>query len=207
MNSVVYDIIMTMYGPVITEYIKRIEETIAKSLQQYPRTFVMRVDLRFPLNPDLLSKCRMDAGAITRFMKSLSSKISASEMRRSKTGRVHKTILRYVWVREFNKKGKKHYHVFLLLNKDAYHLPGYVDRKGSLANMISLAWMSAIGLGANECKGLAFFCHSDNFWIEHKLSADLDDVVYDSVVVRTAYMAKEYSKHSDGERNFGCSQK
>ncbi|PHI31262.1 YagK/YfjJ domain-containing protein [Budvicia aquatica] len=46
--------------------------------------------------------------------------------------------------REFTRKGKKHYHVLLLLNKNAYDHPGD-DKKteGNLASMISASWCSA----------------------------------------------------------------
>lgn len=209
MNAEMRKRVEALYGPINIYYVDRIEETIEKSLKQYPRIFALRFDLRFPSDTALFSLCRKDPVLMTRFMKSLASIMEASKKKREKEGaRVHDTELRYVWVREVKESAKKHYHVLLLLNKDAYYSTGRFDRKGSLADMISRAWLSAIGLSHTERRGLVHFPSSGGYWLNTKLDADLYNAVYDNLVIRTSYLAKEADKRSgDGERNLGCSQK
>ncbi|MEN3752106.1 inovirus-type Gp2 protein [Mangrovibacter sp. SLW1] len=88
-----------------------------------PCLLAVRIDLRFP--GDASIPVKTDANTITRMMKSLDEKIKANGKRRQKKGiRVYPCRIRFVWVREFGKKGNRHYHVLLLLNKDAYYHPG-----------------------------------------------------------------------------------
>ncbi|WP_208474310.1 YagK/YfjJ domain-containing protein, partial [Escherichia coli] len=66
--------------------------------------------------------------------------------------------LRYFWCREFGKeKGRKHYHVILLLNKDTWCSPGDFSEPSSLATMILEAWCSALHLEAWQGDGLVYF--------------------------------------------------
>ncbi len=68
------------------------------------------------------------------------------------------TTLRYFWCREFGKeKGRKHYHVILLLNKDTWCSPGDFSEPSSLATMILEAWCSALHLEAWQGDGLVHF--------------------------------------------------
>lgn len=209
MNTDMYNKLLSMYGQISLHYLERTEETIAKSLKQYPRTFAVRFDLHFPLEPRLFEKCKIDSEVITRFFKALAAIILASEIRRTKEGkRVHTTVLRYVWVREFGKAGRKHYHVLLLLNKDAYKGLGMFNQKGSLADMISRAWLSAMGISESKRRGLVHFANYGGYWLSNKLESDIYDAVYTNVVIRVSYLAKDATKcNADDERNFGCSQK
>ncbi|WP_434218423.1 YagK/YfjJ domain-containing protein [Escherichia coli] len=72
----------------------------------------MRVDLRFPDVP-----AATDAAVISRFINALKARIDAYQKRKHREGkRVHPTTLHYVWAREFGEcKGKKHYHLMLLV--------------------------------------------------------------------------------------------
>ncbi|HEI0015175.1 TPA: inovirus-type Gp2 protein, partial [Escherichia coli] len=72
--------------------------------------------------------------------------------------RVRATTLRYFWCREFGKeKGRKHYHVILLLNKDTWCSPGDFTVPSSLAAMIQEAWCSALHLEPWQGDGLVHF--------------------------------------------------
>ncbi|KLP46333.1 inovirus Gp2 family protein [Enterobacter ludwigii] len=209
MNIDMYNKIVSLYGQISIHYLERIEETIAKSLNQYPRTFAVRFDLRFPLETELFNKCKTDSEVITRFFKSLAAMMKISDYRKVREGkRVHVTALRYVWVREFGQSGRKHYHVLLLLNKDAYKGLGGFNHKRSLADMICRAWLSATGISESERRGLVHFASYGGYWLNNKLDQDINDAIYTSVVIRVSYLAKDATKcNDDGERNFGCSCK
>ncbi|WP_159187282.1 YagK/YfjJ domain-containing protein, partial [Escherichia coli] len=78
--------------------------------------------------------------------------------------RVRATTLRYFWCREFGKeKGRKHYHVILLLNKDTWCSPGDFTVPSSLATLIQLAWCSALHLEPWQGNGLVHFSRRTPF--------------------------------------------
>lgn len=200
------DLIESKWGSSHLEYIYRIEETINKARKEYPRLLAVRIDLRFPLHAD--SFVKMDRLAITRMFKSLGEKLLADGKRKKRRGlQVYRCRLRYVWVREFKKEddNRKHYHVLLLLNKDAYHHPGDFTRKNTLAYMIKSAWCSAINFSCEKSEGLVEFPTNCSYWIKRGDERELK--TFDDVMFRTAYFAKMATKkYGDGERNFGCSQ-
>lgn len=145
-------------------------------------------------------------------MKSLKERIKADLKRKKKAGkRTYPCQLRYVWVREFNLEGKKHYHALLLLNKDAYFHPGDFNKdSGTLASMIAGAWVSALGLSYPVDKGLVHFPTNGYYYLNNKGQKEFItqmNTKMDELMFRSAYLAKLRSKSSeDDERNFGCSQ-
>lgn len=197
--------IITSYGPLNSDYLNGINKTIQAALEEHPRTFALRVDLRLP--DDVLA--RIDAAVISRFFDSLKAKLKAdSNKKRAEGKRVHPCTLRYVWVREFNQREyKKHYHVLLLLNKDAYAFLGdYRASEGNLAALITQSWLSALGFKDERYQSLAYFPDNPCYYLDVK-TLDTDGV-YEKLITRVSYLAKERSKISnDGERNFGCSQR
>lgn len=201
------------YGTLNKKYVRRIQDTIKGCLDEYPRTIVLRMDLRLPDIDDKLYNA--DASVITRFTISLRAQIVADQLRKRKAGkRIHDCRVRLIWVREFNACGKKHYHVALLLNREAYAYPGsYTRRNGSythcLAIMIMEAWVRSLGLnnGQNHEQYYSLIEFPTNGC--YHLSRNKKDFVFQSSAVteRLKYLAKDYSKdNSDGHRNFGCSQ-
>ena len=122
---------------------QRIRETVRHALNVHPRLTALRVDLRFPDVP-----AATDAAVISRFINALKARIDAYQKRKHREGkRVHPTTLHYVWAREFGEcKGKKHYHLMLLVNRDTWCRAGDYRAPGSLAGMIKQAWCSALGV-------------------------------------------------------------
>ena len=116
---------------------QRIRETVRHALNVHPRLTALRVDLRFPDVP-----AATDAAVISRFINALKARIDAYQKRKHREGkRVHPTTLHYVWAREFGEcKGKKHYHLMLLVNRDTWCRAGDYRAPGSLAGMIKQAW-------------------------------------------------------------------
>ncbi|TXE51173.1 inovirus Gp2 family protein, partial [Serratia marcescens] len=105
---------------------------------------------------------------------------------------------------------KKHYHVVLFLNREAYPYPGnYRSVNGeyshNLALMIMEAWVRTLGLNHQQYYSLVEF-PANCYYHLSKNSVDFN-TQYASVTGRINYLAKEYSKdYSDGQRSFGCSQ-
>lgn len=121
---------------------QRIRETVRHALNVHPRLTALRVDLRFPDVP-----AATDAAVISRFINALKARIDAYQKRKHREGkRVHPTTLHYAWAREFGVlRGKKHYHLLLLVNRDTWCRAGDYRDPGSLAGMIKQAWCSALG--------------------------------------------------------------
>lgn len=201
------------YGTLNKNYVKRIQDTITKALNEYPRVMVLRVDLRLPE----IETCsyKSDSGIVTRFAVSLKAQIEADLLKKCNAGkRVHSCHVRHIWAREFNEYGKKHYHVALLFNREAYAYPGsYTSTDGeythNLAMMIMEAWVRALGLNTvvnhQQYYPLVEFPAS----CYYHLSKNHNDYTaqLSNVTDRLNYLAKDYSKdNSDSQRNFGCSQ-
>ena len=90
--------VMQDKGPFIKRGLNRIIDVMHASLAEHPRTFAVRIDLRYPLGLKTLPEARL----IDRFISSLKSKIQHARIRAGRRAeyRVHQTSVRYVWGRE-----------------------------------------------------------------------------------------------------------
>lgn len=136
-------------------HMDRIRETLDKSLQEYPRTFVLNIILRLP--DENYEHYKADPKLITRFIESLKSQIEHTQKRKAAQGkRIRSCNVRYAWSREFGEeKGKKHYHVALMLNKDVYCNAGTYSLNNkqyvhNLALMIMEAWIRTLSLNVTS---------------------------------------------------------
>ncbi len=178
---------------------QRIRETVRHALDVHPRLTALRVDLRLPDVP-----AATDAAVISRFINALKARIDAYQKRKHREGkRVHSSTLHYARAREFGElKGKKHYHLLLLVNRDTRCRAGDYRAPGSLAGMIKQAWCSAPGVDAGRYDTLAHFPDKPAVWLERD-----DETGFQQVLERAGYLAKEHTKaRGTGERNFGCSR-
>lgn len=198
------------YGCHVKSYKERIIDAIKKSVKEHRRTLAIRVDLHDPViqdNGDTIScNANTDSGSISRFTNSLKAKLAADEQRKRKEGkRVHSNTLRYAWVREFTQNGKRHFHLFLFLNKDAYyHLGDFNLDEDTLRTMITSAWCSALSLTTEEGQHLVQYPSN----CKYTLNRDdiLNDIYPDDLLNRIDYLTKVKSKNfDDGYRSFGCS--
>ncbi|HFU3031627.1 TPA: inovirus-type Gp2 protein, partial [Escherichia coli] len=150
-----------MNQPIHNAYwLSRFESILNSALAQHRAVSLIRVDLRFPeYMPATIMDTDLDSAVISRFFASLKAKIQAYQRHKRRANkRVRATTLRYFWCREFGKeKGRKHYHVILLLNKDTWCSPGDFSEPSSLATMILEAWCSALHLEAWQGDGLVHF--------------------------------------------------
>lgn len=180
-------------------WMNKISETIHSSLNSYPRTLMLRVDLRLPN----ISSSNDDA-AISRFIDSLKAKITAHHKKKENEGkRVHKTTLRYIWVKEYGEiNNKKHYHMILLLNRDTWCRAGDYRLSNSLAGMIKQAWCSALKIDNQLFASLVHFPINSSLWINKG-----NQFEFDQAIIRASYLAKYHTKSiGEKERNFGCSR-
>ncbi|MFZ4168729.1 inovirus Gp2 family protein [Enterobacter ludwigii] len=178
---------------------QRIADTFNCALNAYTRVLALRVDLRLPDTP-----AATDAAVISRFIDALKARINAYFLRHQRKGkRIWPTTLRFVWAREFGEiKGKKHYHVVLLLNRDTWCGPGDYNDPETLAGMIKQAWCSALQVDAQAHAVLARFTKSPVSWLTRGNAAQLQQALS-----QAAYLAKLETKVTgDGERNFCCSR-
>lgn len=193
-------------APFIKEYLANIEHTLNRAVKDHPRTSAFRVDLYLPggnVEP-------LGSHVMTRFIQSLKAQLLATEQRKLKSGaRVFRSVLRYIWVKEFTALKGTHYHVLLLLNRDAYNSFGsYLAAEGNLAARIKKAWGSALNLSVDtvQSKGLVHFPENPVYLLDVRSDEFIDQ--YDSLFHRVSYFAKvETKNYGDGSHHFGCSQK
>ena len=190
------------------EYLASIEGVLTKSLQEYPRTFVVRVDLHLPS----VMACREYPGAfncevITRFLESLKSQCKAHQERSRREGkRVHRNTLRYIWVKEQGDSDVPHYHLALLFNNDAYFTLGdYKSIKENLAGRIYKAWARALMVDTDKVIGLVHFpIRRPTYHLNFNSNSFQQD--YNEVFKRLSYLAKFNTKnYGIRKKNFSAS--
>ena len=209
----------TNHGSLNTSYLNTIYEQLHKAVSIYPRLMVFRFDLHLPYIPELNSWMELDSPChfllcdhqvISRFFASLRSKMFYSLQRRMRSGhRVHSCDPKFIWVREKGINEKFHYHICLLLNKDAYAYPGnYNDcyNMDCLVNLIRLAWASALGGDYEDGFNLVYFPLNSYYHLNSNNHHEFDNLVND-VLYRLSYFAKDITKpYGDGFRCIGYSQ-
>jgi hypothetical protein len=205
--------LITNRGPLNMDYMNRIEQTIYRALGEYPRTMAVRVDLRSPVQGDTdMPRCfaTVDSGAISRFFESLTAQLDADTARKAKSRiRVYPCTLRYVWVKEKNQEFKDHYHVLLLLNKDAYaHLGRFSSTRTNLVNKIRQAWASALRINAEVSAPLVYIPENPIYYLDRNAPDEVFIKKLNKLVYRVSYLAKKETKqYGDGFRSFGCSRR
>lgn len=207
------------HGSLNNDYIDRMIDTINRSLAEHPRTMAIRVDLRLPCIPEPNNHIdadspvhfyNVDRGVISRFFVSLQAQIKYDQDSKMREGkRVHACSVRYVWVRECSMEHKWHYHVLLLLNKDAYAHLGNLnifDAQSNLISKIRKAWSSALNGDYDCCAGLVYVPENPIYYLDANNPSN--NYVYNDLIYRCSYMAKDATKlYGDGYRCFGCSQR
>lgn len=204
--------VQSMYGDINQAYLARSLEVVYSALNEWPRVFALRLDLRFADAhscgdrdvPDCFQ--RQDPQVITRFIESLKSQLREAHGR--KGHRYAFAAPKYIWVREQVTGVSPHYHLVLLFNKDHYAFLGnYTDHDANnMATRLQKAWCSALKLPYPDYAALI------NFPSNNAYHVDLTDLMsrssnYIEFLYRMAYLCKGRTKLiCDGFRNFGCSQ-
>jgi hypothetical protein len=211
--------VLTSRGPLIEEYLEAILSTLGNALEDYSRVCVMLFVLRFPADSDA-----PDTAVISRFIDSLKAQIRADQDRKQRLDkRVHPCNLRYVWVKERDTPIHDHYHVAIIVNRDAYFTlgrfktgvvtdywgrPEATDTEAELnmSDRIKRAWASALGLDLWEADGLVHFPKNPTYRIDGRHPCGPGELA--DAFQRLSYFAKAQTKHfGDHAKSFGCSRK
>ncbi len=201
------------FGSHVSLYRDRIKQVIDDSLNEHPNTMIIRVDLHDPIDRESLDnpffQPKIDSGAISRFTSALKAKLRHDK--HIKTQRkdwpvTRHSTLRYAWVREYTKNGKRHYHLILCFNQDAYyHMGDYDLNRNTLRTMITTAWYSALGIPIDDSGKLVNYPSNGKYLLNRKRNNF--EKTYNDLMNRVDYMTKERTKiFGDGDRNFGCSR-
>lgn len=189
-------------GPLIYNYLQRLDETIQNSLRKHPHVIAIRIDLKPPCEAADTPK-HSDRFIFSRFIDSLKSKIKAKKVNTERRGcRFHDTTLNYVWTKEFSpENGNPHYHCILFFNQQTFRgLGDFNTNSQSLFSIIHSAWISAAGLEEGPATGLVSI--PENAAYEIRRGERYDDLFY-----RVSYFAKLETKlFHQRSHNFGASR-
>lgn len=208
------------HRPLSRRYLNSIYLTMKSALYEYPRTFMVRFDLRLPQQNFPDSPAIYNTSVISKFFKSLDAKIQHDRKKKKrKVERVHPCRVRYVWAKERAEADTDHYHVAIFLNNDAYsHLGKFNQRGENLRTKIAEAWASALGIDDEPSRGLVHFPRdtpvyylnrNTDVYFNRMFDGNDDDRprIFAKAFKRLSYLAKLETKHfGDRTRSFGCSQ-
>ncbi|ETX11519.1 hypothetical protein MUS1_09585 [Marinomonas ushuaiensis DSM 15871] len=183
-------------------YLRQLKALLDKSTEETTRTIAFRFDLRFPVGYK-----GDDTKVITKFFESLKAIIKAKENKTLRQGgRVYPNRLKYAWVRENGGAEKDHFHVVIILNKDAFYALGnFKSTKANLAKRIKKAWCSALLCKTDNSGGLVHYAKK-GVYILDKNSLSFNSI-YGDLYYRISYFAKKRTKvYGTGVRSFGCSR-
>lgn len=190
-------------GPFISEYLNRLYQTMDQALSQYPRVFAFRFDLRLPAEiqlPDFVFTNQV----IERFMESFKAKIANNRRQARQLNKyAHDSKVRYVWAREQGQHGKPHYHLAILLNRDAFTALGKFETgRDNMFNRLEQAWASALGLSVEAVRGLVELPRNPCYHLNLGELGGQAEFFH-----RASYLCKAATKvFGDGSHGFGASR-
>jgi hypothetical protein len=193
--------VLHQYAPLIEEYLSRALCVTRLALIKHPRTFAFRVDLRFRAN-QLIDDAQTNK-PLERFFASLRAKIHHNrKLRKEEAGYAHDTAIRYIWCREIGEHGVPHYHLAILLNRDAFFKLGKFETgRKNLFNLMVEAWASALKLPVEDARGLVEVPENPTYSL-----TKYDWDAFNDFFRRVSYLCKAETKHfGDGVRSFGTS--
>lgn len=204
-----YSVMQHEKGPLIENYLESTLSTLKHCVNQQHLTFVVRFDLRFPDAMEC-SKMHNDNAVLTRFFRHLRYELDRTNLKYSHN-------LRYIWAREQGSSDKPHYHLVLLLNKNAIDCIGNKsqDEFGSytrqnLYHRAMRAWLKAIGFNGDDPRWGQLINVSKHPITKRDWSGELhrhDDVAMDDAMYMASYLCKAYTKPlAQGIRVFDTSR-
>lgn len=190
-------------GPFIKQYLDRLLKTMQCTLNEYSRVFAFRVDLRFPIGTQSPG-CGYTNEVIGDFIASFKAKIEHSRYKaRQLNKNSHNSKVRYVWAREEGQEGKPHYHLVILLNRDAFNALGYyTSDRSNIFSRLQQAWANALGLTVEEVVGLVHIPVNARYELDRDKPEKQADFFY-----RASYLCKSATKvFGNGNHGFGTSK-
>ncbi|MBB1466593.1 inovirus Gp2 family protein [Vibrio sp. SG41-7] len=193
----------------IEEYLNTNINVMNSALRTHARTLAVRVDLHLPRQASgNASFNNFQEASITRFIKSLKSKIGNHISRTRRNGNsTHRSEVQYVWVCEQGETGQDHYHLVLFLNNDTFRHPG-VKRTGeepsNLIKMIIGAWSSALKIGFDEAWDLVTIPSGASYLLRN---TSIPEQAYCDLFKRLSYFAKVKTKvYGENRNSYGSSR-
>ena len=199
--------VMVEKGPFIHEYLEALWRTINLALDQYPWVLAFRVDLRLPRLvgiPDDAFTNRV----ISKFIESFKAKIEHNrDKARERNKYAHDCRVRYVWAREVGCGGRPHYHLLILLNRDAYYTVGRLQpQRPNMISRMQEAWASALKCEVEQVRGLVHIPPNAEFRVDRNVRPGNVDQLPE-LFRRASYLCKAATKrYGDGSHGFGCSR-
>jgi len=183
-------------GPLIENYLESSLLMLNTATNINYNTFAFRIELRFP---KVMPRLPMhdDNQILARFLRFL-----RYELKTAKTK--YTTQLRYIWAREQDTSIKPHYHLMILLNKNAFDSLGVfasdeydMYSRDNLYHRMMRAWLKAMGYDHDDPRFQQLVNVSKNkitgeYWtgILHR-----DDwFSMDEAMFMASYLCKAYSK-------------
>lgn len=195
--------VMQHRGPLVEQYLGTLHRVVYQALYAHRRLCAIRFDLRFPVEMFSASDATTNQ-VMSRFIESLKAKVRHNRAcAKERDPSSPDTDLRYVWAREASQDGRVHYHVAILLNRDAFFTLGhFTSDKPNMAKRIVEAWASALGLPAECSGGLVHFPQNAVYRFDANSQDDLAAFFY-----RVSYLCKADTKHfGHGHHGFGASR-
>lgn len=207
--------LMSDKGPFIREYLSALKHTIELAMAEYPRMLAFRVDLRLPQGIELPDYAYTNQ-VISKFFESFSKKIQYHQERVGERGYARGCKVRYVWSREIGQGGKQHYHLLILLNRDAYYTVGRLgSERVNMIRRLEESWASALGLSIYEVDGLVHIPDNATYRIDRhprmrRVAGEDRKILVDELpdlFHRASYLCKVATKsYGDRQRGFGTSR-
>ncbi|HHX6486070.1 inovirus Gp2 family protein [Pseudomonas aeruginosa] len=207
--------LMVEKGPFIRECLYELKHTIELALAEYPRVLAFRVDLRLPQGIELPDYAYTNQ-VISRFFESFTRKIQYHQGRVGERGGARGCKVRYVWSREIGQGGKQHYHLLILLNRDAYYTVGRLgSERVNMIDRLQEAWASALGLSVWLVEELVHIPDKATYRVdrkprERKVAGSDRKVLVDELpelFYRASYLCKVATKsYGDRQRGFDASR-
>ncbi len=202
-------------GPFIREYLSAMKHTIELAMAEYPRMLAFRVDLRLPQRIELPHYAYTNQ-VISRFFESFTKKIQYHQEKVGERGYARGCKVRYVWSREIGQGGKQHYHLLILLNRDAYYTVGRLgSERVNMIRRLEESWASALGLSIYEVDGLVHIPDNATYRIDRhprmrRVAGEDRKILVDELpdlFRRASYLCKVATKsYGDRQRGFGTSR-
>ena len=191
-------------GPFILEYLHKLYQTMARSIDQYQRVFAFRFDLRLP--EDHYPHNVLNGNEIIdRFIEAFKAKIRHNrELAFRENKYAHDSVVRYVWAREIGQQhGHPHYHFVIFLNYDAFCALGkFEPGRNNIFNRLNESWASALGCSFDTTVGLVEIPENPCYHLHRNNNESIAEFFY-----RASYLCKSATKYfGNGIHGFGSSR-
>ncbi|MCP1319799.1 inovirus-type Gp2 protein [Halomonas sp. 707B3] len=205
-----YDISFKPGIPQIENYLASAWRTLHHCVDQQHLTFAVRMDLHFP---EAMSRSPLHDNneVLTRFFRHLRYELDRVNLK-------YPHNLRYIWAREQAHSDKPHYHLMLLLNKNAVDSIGYTGpsddgsySRDNLFHRVYRAWLKAIGFSGDDLRWGQIVHVSEHpatgrYW-SGVLHRD-DYMAMNDAMYMASYLCKAYTKpFCQGIKVFDCSRR